>query len=247
MIQTIRARRNFGAHIKQFSANEEVQHHAKGKQAMTLKPFWRMSISCNEEPENLAILPPMDDSLMDKMIILKAFRNPMPMPTETPEERAAFQTQIRAELPAYVYYLLKMEIPKDLRTARYGVRTFQHHELLKELNEIAPEYRLLELVDQCLFRSSSRRGPGETSYVRLDEWRGSATELESLLRHPGNDLRDQVNKLLYASNTCGNYLSRLADKEPDRVKASTVNGARRYTIYRPSAFPAQSSADSIES
>jgi hypothetical protein len=229
----IRARRNFGAHIKQFSANEEVQHHAKGKQAMTLKPFWRMSISCNEEPENLAILPPIDDSLMDKMIILKAFRNPMPMPTETPEERAAFQAQIRAELPAYVYHLLRMEIPRELRASRYGVRTFQNPELLKELNEIAPEYRLLELVDQCLFYSSSRSEPGQTSFVRVEEWRGSATELESLLRRPGNDLREQVNKLLYASNTCGNYLTRLADKESNRVKASIVNGARRYTIYRP--------------
>jgi hypothetical protein len=35
----IRSRRSFGNYIKQFSANEEVQHHAKGKQAMTLKPF----------------------------------------------------------------------------------------------------------------------------------------------------------------------------------------------------------------
>ena len=53
---------------------------------MTLKPFWRMSISCNEEPENLMILTPMDDSLADKMIILKAYRNPMPMPQSTRAE-----------------------------------------------------------------------------------------------------------------------------------------------------------------
>jgi hypothetical protein len=234
----IRSRRSFGNYIKQFSANEEVQHHAKGRQALTLKPFWRMSISCNEEPENLEILPPIDDSLIDKMIILKAYRRPMPMLTETPEERAAFQSQIRNELPAYVYHLLRMEIPEELRASRYGVRTFQHPELLKELNEIAPEYRLLELMDQCLFSSTET---GETSSVislGFKKWQGSATELESLLRHPGNDLRDQANKLLYSSNTCGTYLTRLADKEPKRVKDSTVNGRRRYTIYPPASASA---------
>ena len=31
----IRARRHFGAYLKQFTANEGVQHHAKNRQAMT--------------------------------------------------------------------------------------------------------------------------------------------------------------------------------------------------------------------
>jgi hypothetical protein len=128
----------------------------------------------------------------------------------------------------------------ELRGARYGVVTYQNPELLKEMNEIAPEYRLLELIDQCLFSGFGDSEPLTTqlSFVQKPPeekktWQGTATELESLLRRPLNDLRDQVNKLLYASNTCGNYLTRLADKEPDRVKASTVNGARRYTIFAP--------------
>jgi hypothetical protein len=141
-----------------------------------------------------------------------------------------------------------MEIPQELRASRYGVRTFQDPDLLKELNAIAPEYRLLELVDECLFSKSRYTEPGsELVYKSTEEsktWKGSATELESLLRHPGNDLRDQVNKLLYASNSCGNYLSRLAEREPDRVKAATVNGRKRYTIFAPeSGSPPRSSAD----
>ena len=61
--------------------------HAKNRQAMTLKPFWRVSISCNDEPESLMILPPIDESLSDKVIIFQAKKKPMPMPTQTDEIR----------------------------------------------------------------------------------------------------------------------------------------------------------------
>jgi hypothetical protein len=130
---------------------------------------------------------------------------------------------------------MTMQVPQELRESRYGVRTFQNPELLKELNEIAPEYRLLELMDQCLFCRLAEDQPTKikTSSSEIRSWQGSATELEFLLRGPSYGLRDQANKLLYCSNTCGTYLARLADKEPNRVKAATINGARRYTIYPP--------------
>lgn len=114
----IRSRRTFGTYIKQFTANEEVQHNAKNKQAMTRRPFWRISISCNEEPENLSILPPIDDSLLDKVIMLKADRKPMPMRTETHEERGAFQKRLKSELPAYLAYLIKLQVPEELQASR---------------------------------------------------------------------------------------------------------------------------------
>ncbi len=66
--------------------------HAKHREPLTLTPFWRLSISVNDEPENLMVLPPIDESLGDKMILLKARRTEMPMPTGTTEERDAFGT-----------------------------------------------------------------------------------------------------------------------------------------------------------
>jgi Family of unknown function (DUF5906) len=216
----IRSRRSFGNYIKQFAANEEVQHHAKNKQAMTLKPYWRMSISCNEEPENLMILPPMDDSLTDKMIILKAYRKPMPMPTETPEQRSAFQAKVRRELPAYLHHLLNLEIPEELRAPRYGVVAYQNPEILKAMNEIAPQFQLLELIDVPF---SERKEP----------WTGKASKLESILLLD-LEVSAQARKLLYHTNTCGMYLSWLAEKRPDRVSAdSTINGYKQYTIRFP--------------
>src|SRR5262249_29583083 len=45
----LRSRRAFGTHIKSFAVNETHSCHAKNKQALTLKPFWRVTISLNDE------------------------------------------------------------------------------------------------------------------------------------------------------------------------------------------------------
>jgi hypothetical protein len=217
----IRARRNFGAHLKQFTANEGVQHHAKGRPAMTLNPFWRLSVSLNDEPENLAIIPPIDDSLFDKIMLCKVSRRELPMPTRTDDERAAFRAKVGQEMHGYVHYLLNMEIPPDLRHPRYGVKAYLNPELLGSLNEIAPEFRLLDLIDYC-FAGEWKKPIKKTS-----------TEWENYLRDPNYGLRDQVNKLLYASNTCGTYLTRLEEKVPDRVSSIKSNGTKKYMIQPP--------------
>jgi hypothetical protein len=233
----IRARRNFGSHLKQFTANEGVQHHAKGRPAMTLNPFWRVSVSLNDEPENLAIIPPIDDSLSDKIILCKAYRNELPMPTTTDEERTAFQGEIKQEMPGYIHSLLKMEIPPDLRHPRYGVKAYLHPELLGSLNEIAPEFRLLDLIDNCFFRFKAedpqKFSPVKRQPAKNEPLKKTATEWEERLRDADYGLRDQVNKLLYASNTCGTYLTRLAEKVPDRVSFTKSNGTKKYEIRPP--------------
>ncbi len=216
----IRARRHFGAYLKQFTANEGVQHHAKNRQGMTLKPFWRVSISCNDEPESLMILPPIDESLSDKVIIFQAKKKPMPMPTQTDEERAAFQTKLRTELPAYLGYLLKMQIPEKFRSPRYGVETYHNPEVLKAMNEIAPEFQLLELIDQH-FNDSKK------------PWKGKSSELEAELTGQDSNVCSQARKLLHAPNACGWYLTRLEVKASHRVKSSMNNGTKRYTILFP--------------
>ena len=49
-----KARRNMGARIKELTVNQAQRCHKKFQQALSLTPFWRVSISVNDEPENLA-------------------------------------------------------------------------------------------------------------------------------------------------------------------------------------------------
>jgi hypothetical protein len=64
----IQSRKTFGARLKQIAANEKDTLHAKGKNAITSKPFRRLSISVNDEANNLDILPVLEDSLLDKIL-----------------------------------------------------------------------------------------------------------------------------------------------------------------------------------
>jgi len=114
----LRSRRNLGAHIKAFTVNQTQSCHVKNRQALTLSPFWRLSISVNDEPENLMILPPISDSeqdsLGDKIILLRAKLTEMPMPSETLEQREAFWQTLMSELPAFLHFLLNWEVPKEM-------------------------------------------------------------------------------------------------------------------------------------
>lgn len=214
----IRARRHFGAMIKQVTANSRQRMHGKNRDGITLTPFWRISISLNNEPENLQVLPPLDDSLKDKMILLKARKHPMPMPVSTGAEQEIFWNALKAELPAFVDYLLKMEIPSANKSDRYGITHFHHPQLLEGLNELSPEHRLLEYIETFM-----------ASHVGL-VWIGSATDLENELK--GIFDWHELNRLLAGATSLGRYLGRLADRYPERFQQKKSMGHKQWHIRR---------------
>lgn len=215
----IRARRAFGAHLKEVTANEQQNCHGKNRTPVTLTPFWRLSITVNDEPENLMVLPPIDDSLEDKLILLKARREEMPMPTETGEERRAFWQALTDELPAFVHFLLMWEIPTKLRSARFGVRHFHHPDILRAIDDLAPERRLLDLIDAELFS-----GP------LADPWEGKAEQLEKRLVGSESHSAYEARRVLSFNTACGVYLARLSKKHPDRIFRRILDGYAIWTI-----------------
>jgi hypothetical protein len=244
----LRSRRALGAHIKAFTVNQTQSCHVKNRQAITLAPFWRVSISVNDEPENLMILPPIsaseDDSLGDKIILLRAKLADVPMRTETLEQWSAFWETLMAELPAFLDFLLNWEVPKELRHPRYGMKTWHHPELLLALDALAPETRLLSLIEEVLFTDHENKlGSGHvvTRSRTKASWEGTAEELESLLRSdPAYGYEAQ--KLFSWSTACGTYLGRLAKKHPTRVESDRSSNARRWILRRAGMQPALGAA-----
>jgi hypothetical protein len=217
----IRARRNLGQQIKNITVNESQRCHAKNRTPVSLLPFWRLTISVNDEPENLMVLPPMDVSIEDKIILLKAVRKPMPWPTETDEQRGKFWAALMAQLPAFLDFLLSWEIPTEIRSQRFGVTHFHHPEILAALDGLAPEHRLLRLIDTGVpFGSNGDRR----------EWRGTAADLESILRNGENGSRQLATELFYFPSACGVYLAKLEKKHPDRVTSRRIHGQTEWTI-----------------
>ena len=144
------------------------------------------------------------------------------MPTGTLEEREQFWGVLTAELPAFVQFLLGWEIPENLRGRRFGITHFHHPDLLRTLDDLAPESQLLEFIDSDLFS-----GPLD------DAWEGKAEELEKRLT--GSESKNAYNarRLLGFRTACGAYLGRLARKHPERITKRVLHGSTIWTLEPP--------------
>lgn len=206
----IRARRQLGNYLKQIAANRRHKLHDKYNRGIDLPVLWRCSITMNDEAENVLILPPMDESLVDKFILLKCSAFPLPMQTDTPEQEEVFWGVIQEQLPHYLHWLTtEFVLPEDLKSNRFSVKHFHHPDIIQALNELSPEEKLLQLIDTM----ASEVFAGE-----LRRWEGKAVELEALLTANDSKVQYEARRLLFTQARCGQYLARLAKRYPDRVQ-----------------------------
>lgn len=220
----IRKRRAFGANIKAFAVNQEQHCHGKNQQALTLTPRWRVSITLNDEPERLLVLPPLDEDISDKITLLNVAKREMPMPTATPKEQAVFWNALMAELPAFLHYLDQWPIPPELKSPRFGIIHYHHPVLLAALEALSPELQLLEMVDAEVFHDALRRE---------NPWVGTAADLRTYLTGENRDNRRAAETLLHSPVAAGTHLARLAAKRAERVSLRRINGVSQYTINAP--------------
>jgi len=210
-----RTRRKFANEIKGMTVNETNRCHSKGKNAVVFRPIWRLSITVNDEPEHLMVLPPLDDSLRDKIIMLRAYKQQLP--TTGNEERAAFRQAISDELPGFLYWLEEWKIPDDLVSPRFGITDFQHPYLLEAINELSPEIKLWNMVQRHVLG-------------KKEEWKGTAAELENSLSEKCSPR--EVNRVLYWDNACGVLLGRLEKQKPSLVHSDRSKTSRGWIVLK---------------
>ncbi len=212
-----RARRHFGARIKDLTVNSERRCEAKHCAAVTLSPLTRLIISANDEAERVLILPQLDSDVADKLMIFKVNKQPFPVATSGPEGFASFYAKIVAQLPAFAAFLEGWEIPEELASERYGITHFHHPDIVEHLRRLAPERQLLELIDATILAGK-------------DSWSGTATELEGELQDDESWTKHSARKLLGSAQSIGTYLSRLESTDPERVSREKVEGKSEWTI-----------------
>jgi hypothetical protein len=110
------------------TVNQDQNCHGKGREGLTLRPQWRICMSLNDETENLMVLPPMDQTIEDKIML---FRVQLPKllddPSRWSNDRAKDWEKIQRGLPGLVAFLHTWEIPQELRSGRFGVRAYHCH------------------------------------------------------------------------------------------------------------------------
>lgn len=147
----------------------------------------------------------------------------MPMDTSTTAGRQEFHERLMAELPHLIHYLLNWSIPEELVCGRFGVKHYHHPDLLRSIDDLSSELRLLSLVDGEVFR-----GPGAEEL-----WEDTAEELERKLTGPNSNCRREAQNLFSFNTACGVFLGRLAKLKPERVSERRVQGRRLWKIEPP--------------
>lgn len=205
----------FGARLKGVAVGSAVKScHGKGRDAVNLRPWWRLTITCNDDPEALMVLPPLNTDIEDKITLLHASRFDFPHAMETSEDRELFAEIVAGEMPGFLHWLLNTyQIPPEFGDRRYNVSTYHHPDLRAAIDGLSPEAELLDLIDDTL-ADDLACGP---VWIR-------AEELESRIRGSHHRRAEMVFTYRQA---CAKYLQRLSAKHPDRVaksRTSTANG-----------------------
>jgi hypothetical protein len=206
---TPKGRATFAINIKQFVADEDVTDHAKGKNLRSAKAFRRISLSCNEEPKYLNIIPPIDPSLEDKIIILRAFKGGIPEDYGDPKTQKAYREKIADELPAFLHYLLHQTIDPKYK-GRFGVADYRNPEIMRMLEGIKLQAPALDLIDTAFEEPGRVEG---TAGMLLAK---ASSRMKKLCRG--------------SSKVFGRYLSRWVKELPDRAKVRVLDGNKIYTI-----------------
>lgn len=184
-------RDEFSNCLKRLVANTRMAYHAKYKDEQTVDWRGRIGVTFNLDPKGLQILPDMDSSNEDKIMLFQ-FGDYLPDFTNVEEV-------IARELPFYLRKVVNWKIPDYIMGApRFGVKSFHHPNLMQASRDAAPSGILAEMLPFAIAR-------GVINDTHETQRWMNATEIRAILDIEG--LRSGLSKFL--GNRLGIALSEL--------------------------------------
>lgn len=211
--------------VKKFVANPYQEYHPKFKKAVTFKFHGRLVVTMNDDAKSVKMLPDIEASMLDKVLILKAGK-------PGTDFRGAEQKAL-SELPALANYLANWQTPEWLlhkadESARFGFDAWHHPELIETARDSSSSAGLMELLEMwrpLYFRK-----------VDKIEWAGSATELIAELKST-ETVASLVAAVAPNRNVIGSELQHLHTQGVPWVKFRRTKNLRQYMIARPEDIP----------
>src|SRR5438132_4097980 len=194
----------FSNALKRFVANPQIPYHSKFQDATTVTWRGRIVVTCNLDAQSLSILPEMDDSIKEKLMLFKCG-----------DWRPSFvnvEAVIAQELPFFLRWLLVWTPKKPLKTnERFGIDSWHHPDLLCKSFEDSPAGLRSEMLP-CAIKHNCVNDEKDT-----ERWM-TATDIRALLDNDG--LRSGLAR--FGGNRLGIALSKLVGgqiiKENRRIK-----------------------------
>jgi hypothetical protein len=194
-----RSRQQFANALKAMAANPSQMYQPKFMDAIELPFLGRVFVTCNVDPESLRILPTLDNTIKDKLMLFKLSSSFTPKFYNTNSQN---EEMVLKELPHFLRWVLDYQVDSrviDPLYKRFEIKSFHHHELVEQANLESREYVLSEYIEQWLVVARKAYKKGEI--VEL-----TATALLSAIKEANNgqdigsikaeNLGKQLHKLL---------------------------------------------------
>jgi hypothetical protein len=222
-------RARLAAGIKQHLFSGSIRIEKKYAHAIQLEAHSILVFAMNEGPDALACLPTIDDSMQDKITLLKS--NEVKFPGQ-PEAKDQYIQSLFAGVPGLLDYLLNEHKIEDRhRNHRTGIKAFQHEDLLQALDDISPETELLEILITVLLQTYLNKLPA-CGDQRVKVWSGKSFELHTLLEDSEKVSPLRLRQLLTSKNALGSRLWALHQIHPAMIRRGSVsNGRRNFEIH----------------
>jgi len=109
--------------IKKLVANKDFYYNQKYEKAGSIKWCGRVIVTCNTDPKSLRLLPDVEISMLDKIMMFKL--------SEIKKDFfEGFTTHIERELPYFCRWLLRWPVPADIiDDSRFGIKRYLHKQL----------------------------------------------------------------------------------------------------------------------
>jgi hypothetical protein len=215
--------------IKQWMFSTEVRVEKKYCNPVMMPVHSILMFALNDG--NLLCLPTLDESMGDKISLLKVQKVEGAFPSD-PEDKDEMIDALFSEVPHLLHYLLEEhQIKESERNHRTRIAAYQHPELLEALNDLSPETELMEILCEVLKDRYMMKLPDTTS-ERIMVWKGKAFKLHQLLEASSKVPALRLRQLLTASGDLGTRLWHLHSQYPEIVRRGAKSkGVRTYELH----------------
>lgn len=211
---------HFGETVKRCTANMTFRSNEKFRKAGLVQWQGRIVVTNNVDPESLRLLPNMDISMREKVMLFR-IRDIRTDGFSFPD-KGILTAILAKELPIFARFLLDYQIPEHCQSgdSRYGVKEYHESSLLAEANHSSTSGTFGEILDEFQREHFTLREPHST------EWVGTALQLhKAILMDPS--LTEAMRP--YNVQTVSRMLSNLSVK---KVFAIGVEGDEHRRIFR---------------
>jgi len=210
--------------LKAMASNPVVNFQPKFMDSTELPFKGRVILTCNVDPESLKILPYLDGSIKDKLMLFRIAARFQPHFFDNNRES---EGRALAELPHFLRWLLDYKVNPaiiDIHNPRFLIRSFHHKTLVQEANSEQPESIMAELIHRAMVSVQATVKKGESKKMTATEL---AQEIEGV--DLGNTLR-QLGGIVHMGKLLHKVIEqRLSPHLTEPPKRST-GGATRYAF-----------------